>query len=694
MILISAQGFRVLLFLTAYFAGVEGQPSGGTSQPRNPFAVEQAHRHHEKCKPCDGEVNASLSLDGLPCTEWLNYASEVTADTEECALERLLGWKFCGCPAQAEERCTFCESGIAGIVFDKRLPFSSITCGALVDVPAIDGATTCNLADDFAMYCGCQSVAPQCTLCRDGAPPQNIDAPLYLGLTCSDIHGLHLVSSPNRCDDLSIEYPFDLQAYCGCNNAPKPDHGCPFCPYGGVLNNHTQTLESDATSTCGDWATLAAYAKEGESSCAVFQYVGLECCDSMVLPDIFDDEGQGNMQQDEKEQTNDLELESKKLSETALPFLDLGNSSDTEAPSKPQAHLGQPDLGLDGSSFMEVVPATESISMAIQMCFAKYTSAANPEPLVGRLVSGENKTMVEKVPVEFGHLFQYDSSLLSHHTAAGDLAPEIDLSNSHDAANKWDKLFQDLGNIDVPTNFMDMVPQEFANYAFLDGLSECLETAVNTFAACSLCPDGSKPTKGKKMIPVAGLYCDELAAWRAEAKGQDCTSLNEWLPFDMASWCGCPGIPNRAVLFPDTGGATDSLKEDASKCFFCPDGSVLVLDAWRKTIEDKALLDGYERESTCAEWSQMADFTTTETGCSFLNGIALAGCCELIEESTQEHIPTPYAIVTNMTVLRPVPTPVPVVQAVSVHSEALHSFVGSYNFAMVIGVSLAVLLSS
>lgn len=717
MIKMSTQGLRVLLFLAAYFAGGQAQQPDRSFQVGNPFAVELT-QNYEKCKPCDGEVNASLSFDGLTCIQWLKYASEVTAHTEECALERILGWKFCGCSAQTEERCTFCDSGNAAILFDRRLPFSSITCEAFVDIPAIDGATSCNLAHGFATYCGCQSVSPQCTLCSDGAAPQNMDAPLYLGLTCSDIHDLYLVSSPNRCAELSMDYPFDLQAYCGCNNARRPEHGCIFCPYGGVLNNHTQELESDATSTCGDWASLAAYAKEGESSCAVFQYVGLECCDSMVLPDFFvnyfDNERQGKMQEAEKEQKHDSELESElqHLSETAPPFLELGYKREPIATGQPQAHIGQPDLALNGPSFMEVAPAIENISMAIRLCFARHTSsAATPEALASHLMFVENKTLIEKVPVALGGLFQYgslpasnttrapiesgssDASLLSRHHAPGELAPAIDLSSSLVAANKWDKLFQDLVDIDIPSNFMDMVPQEYTAYAFLGGLSGCLETAVNTFADCLLCPDGGKPTKGEKMIPITGLYCNELATWRLEAEGQDCLSLNEWLPFDMASWCGCPGIPSRAVLFPDTGSAI-APEKNASKCSFCPEGSILVLDSWEKSIDDKALLDGYKRESTCAEWDQMADFVTTEAGCSFLNRIAMAGCCEVVAGSILDHTPTLYPIVANMTVLEPAPTPLPVVHAVSVESGVLDSIAGTCNFVVVIGVSLALLLSS
>eukprot|EP00797_Seminavis_robusta_P030682 Sro649_g181210.2 (167) ;mRNA; r:26515-27015 len=101
----------------------------------------------------------------------------------------------------------------------------------------------------------------------------------------------------------------------------------------------------------------------------------------------------------------------------------------------------------------------------------------------------------------------------------------------------------------------------------------------------------------------------------------------------MASFCGCPGVPDLAVFSVPEGDTATASRQD--KCSFCPEGQVLILEPWKHDIKDKALLQagGYVVGSTCAEWSQMADYVTTPEACSFVQTIAVSGCCEFIGES-------------------------------------------------------------
>jgi hypothetical protein len=105
----------------------------------------------------------------------------------------------------------------------------------------------------------------------------------------------------------------------------------------------------------------------------------------------------------------------------------------------------------------------------------------------------------------------------------------------------------------------------------------------------------------------------------------------------MTSSCGCPFVPDVAVVaYGEEGAAAAEIKESTrEKCSFCPQGMVLVLEPWKHSTHNKSLLNagGYVTGSTCAEWSQMADYANTPHGCTFLQTLATAGCCAVIGES-------------------------------------------------------------
>lgn len=106
---------------------------------------------------------------------------------------------------------------------------------------------------------------------------------------------------------------------------------------------------------------------------------------------------------------------------------------------------------------------------------------------------------------------------------------------------------------------------------------------------------------------------------------------------------------NSDCFVPWAGLQSDSKNTTTEKCSFCPQGMVLVLEPWKQSIQNKSLLraGGYVIGSTCAEWSQMADYTTTSQGCSFLQTLATAGCCEVIGESLLDQATLPTGNVTS-----------------------------------------------
>lgn len=190
-------------------------------QAEVPFIETFNDQPFVNCTPCDGPIDTSRGFDGVSCSEWFNFAQLTEAGSSECALERILGWKFCGCPTSASTSattntkitCDLCPAGNDAIDKTLPLPFSSILCEAFLDVVPIDGQKSCDAARDVAYYCGCPDVTPQCTMCPDGKSPQHLDAPLYMGMTCLDLEDLYLVSSSESCGDLEYDYPFVSDKY-------------------------------------------------------------------------------------------------------------------------------------------------------------------------------------------------------------------------------------------------------------------------------------------------------------------------------------------------------------------------------------------------------------------------------------------------------------------------------------------------
>ena len=445
------------------------------------------------------------------------------------------------------------------------------------------------------------------------------------------------------------------------NAPPQPpqQQSCDFCPYGGRLVNVTQPLVSDPTSTCGDWAALAQYAKDGENSCAVFQYVGLECCDDMVLPEFFSDYYEEEGDEDEEDTTDEVvteqaveaeEVDFEETTDTAAAEVERPDDSAAES-TEPEEDTTTSETNNDGTStidpndieipFAESEPVEEpTLSSKVHICFEQHTELPSA-------INSQQQEQPEVLPNSEGAQPSVEQQTLgSQPFSTRQASDAFTVGSTSVSMDKFAKLMEDLHQVAIlPDNFHQMVPnEEFANHTFLPALSTCLGSAVQSFQTCPLCENGDAPTKPQKMIPIVGLYCHEYDAWKADAKGEDCSSISAWLPFDMASYCGCPGVPDPPVVV-STETTTDiwelpnTQQAVQEECTFCPEGMVLILESWKHGVSDPSVMQGYEEDSTCTHWSEMTDYATTTKGCSLLHQIGSAGCCEPIGDSILDSMP-------------------------------------------------------
>lgn len=492
----------------------------------------------------------------------------------------------------------------------------------------------------------------------------------------------------------------DIQAYCGCNDVEEPEPVCDFCPYGGVLKDPSQRLSSDNTTTCGDWEKLTKYAKDDMASCALFQYVGLQCCEDMDIPDFvgstvppyaetdqdFVDSSAETVTQSVQEESTQPENIKEAVEDVAVVGTSLTETSSNEGTSEtvystetggsiqtPTTYhssstaaehedIGYPPV----QDFNNLLPPPPTVSSTqtldnneqstndlIQNCFQKYTMPSNSHvtDILSTMPPMEVDSTIKKVKFDLDTLFKeaarktginLDTSILEDfdQLIPGDIVTWVD--NAAQTINQTDPivgqefidqshlvlagLLQDMDNVALPGDMEELIPPQFMDSVFMPGLSGCLEDVIEPKFSCNMCPDGSSPGNPDKMIPVAGVRCDEYDAWTVDASKSECDDLKAWMPFNMASWCGCPSVSDPPALEPAM----------ERTCTFCPEGMILVLQSWRVTVKDKSLISGYVEDSTCAEWSQLAPYATTPESCDFLQMIGYSGCCEWITGSILE----------------------------------------------------------
>lgn len=192
----------------------------------------------QSCTPCDiplTEEQGQTVFGAFNCSDWEEDARWDPADSEICRLNRIAGLAFCGCnvPTAVTETCDLCPNGSVDVDLERELPdVPGVTCGDIMDVPAVDGEETCSLLQaKYAFWCDCPKAEPTCTLCPTGAfpPKPNKGLPFDANLFCGDIATEFLISTPKQCSELNSEIPIDLASYCECPETEPPET-CQLCP--------------------------------------------------------------------------------------------------------------------------------------------------------------------------------------------------------------------------------------------------------------------------------------------------------------------------------------------------------------------------------------------------------------------------------------------------------------------------------
>lgn len=116
------------------------------------------------CTFCENEaIDETLSLDGVPCSDWLIISSLGVPETSnQCTLLRAAAVESCGCPAPenyAGRACNVCpeeeEIGTSLGTFQDTI---GVTCDDLVGLPAVDGDLTCEVVSGYQTVCECQPI--------------------------------------------------------------------------------------------------------------------------------------------------------------------------------------------------------------------------------------------------------------------------------------------------------------------------------------------------------------------------------------------------------------------------------------------------------------------------------------------------------------------------------------------------------
>jgi len=254
------------------------------------------------CIPCigDGSFDTSLSFAGNPCDVALAEFAAAAEGDEICILGRIAGTAFCGCASEVPlSTCSLCGSFGGEEMVDVSLPLPDIgpflTCGDLLEIPAVDGDATCSLIQEkYAYFCGCPNAAPGCSLCSDDSSfVPNLDVPPFVEGeqvvgSCSLFEDLFQVQTKHTCpeirESLKERLPIDIFTYCQCSNV-EASGGCStdgtkFCPEGTTVPDVGQDEQFDnegADVTCRT-AQILFETTTDQSLCASLSVVSSFCC--------------------------------------------------------------------------------------------------------------------------------------------------------------------------------------------------------------------------------------------------------------------------------------------------------------------------------------------------------------------------------------------------------------------------------
>ena len=243
-----------------------------------------ANAQSDACVPCEGEVDSSLSFDGIPCTNWLAVAGSAPTDSAQCAFDRMVGVWFCGCPVpeEVEETCTLCENGSTAYNADKLFPDSVITCSDISSVKALDGERTCNELSQMGDYCECPISAEKCDICPNGGSPSKLDNVfLTTGETCQYAMEVLQASPASNCNMYLPDMMVDIPSFCGCPGSAAPKT-CSLCPAGSKVVDPLKPIQYVPGSTCADFEAYTEYVTEDQLCDYIQEVIADECCEGFA----------------------------------------------------------------------------------------------------------------------------------------------------------------------------------------------------------------------------------------------------------------------------------------------------------------------------------------------------------------------------------------------------------------------------
>jgi hypothetical protein len=268
----------------------------------------------EPCDICVGrdQVDAAQSIGPIPCENWYNMSSYTFDETENCLLNRAAGAKFCSCgDAVTWNTCYLCGDATSNqqADFSKYIPDSpggSLTCGDMLEMPAVDNLDTCSLLQEkYAFWCGCPNANANvpCPFCPEGAPP-NLDVEYPFtngGMSCSELHDFYQVQTASSCETLrgsDFQYfLIDMPAHCECpgRSAPMLCQGS-YCPEGQGIptENLTNAIGQNLGVTCADTDFLMDFITKPEDCDFLYSTANLCCAEVSQVATEVDSENAGS----------------------------------------------------------------------------------------------------------------------------------------------------------------------------------------------------------------------------------------------------------------------------------------------------------------------------------------------------------------------------------------------------------------
>ena len=231
-------------------------------------------------EPATPQVQTSNNIVAIDCTARETLLKSIQGSTDTCAYYQYLNFNDCGCrslpPPRRNSDCTLCQDGARPENFDLVPPGQELSCGQLYASATYLTEEDCPDIAKYAAICACpgeDEFILTCTLCEDESDLRNPTLQISPGKTCAQIATIALEPGSDGLTDQDkcIAYRATYGNYCGCNNGKSSGDYCRIC--GGVqLLPEPSRLAAEGTS-CAD-IEFGAY----DGDCAALQTQYSDTC--------------------------------------------------------------------------------------------------------------------------------------------------------------------------------------------------------------------------------------------------------------------------------------------------------------------------------------------------------------------------------------------------------------------------------